>query len=321
MGLGAVTESKATYLAIAGGFIWNRKADKTDPNYKTQEWVNMDGETKYRTGAQYGDLTGLIESVLFKTHNEYGESINVTVSSGGENYILSISTNNRNSQDMMKALLSIDLNKELYIRPYDFIGQDKKRAQGVTFKQDGQKVNLKLDLPEKFVKEKEFFAPSNRKAMKRFFEDLSDYFVSEVEAKVVPALDSRSKIEQKPTNTPSSNEQQEEEQFEEQEERESPELTKVVKTEVIKKEVVAEVKPTVSSDEHKRPTALRMKRTLKAYCKENYDGAELPELTKEQMIVWYDLSQAEEELPFNENTNEVSKGDLKNEVDNLLGNK
>ncbi len=307
MGLGAVTENNSTYLSIAGGFIWNRKADKNDPNYKSQAWTNKEGETKYRTGAQYGSLTGRVSSVVMRTHTEFGESINVTVHSGGANYIISVSTNNRNSQDIMKALLVMDLEKDIYIRPYDFLGNDKKRAQGVTFKQDGAKLDLKLDLPSEFKKEKEFFAPTNRKAMKRFFEDLSDYFVSEVESKVVPALDRLSQVKSEqvePTETKSS------EQFDEQ-----------IGGEVTKAKVAPTKAATpieTQSEEPKRPTALRMKRTLTSYCKENYEGRALPELSREEIIVWYDLCIAEEELPFNEESNEVSKDSLRNEVNNLL---
>lgn len=192
MGLGTVKENNALYLSIAGGFIWDRKADSTNPNYSTQEFTKANGEVGERKGAKYADITGMIKDVEIKQHPEYGESINVSIASGGEKYIISITTNTKNSQDMMRALLLMDLKKPIYIKPYDFTDRaTKKRAQGISFKQDGEKIDLKtVALSSEFKKEKEFFSSDNKKKMKRYFEDLSDWFVSEIEQKVIPTLSS-----------------------------------------------------------------------------------------------------------------------------------
>ena len=99
-GLGTVNEGgRSTFLTIAGGYIWNRKAESNDPNYATQDFKRADGTTGTRAGARYADLTGPVSKVEFKTHPQYGQNINVTITANGENYILSISTNNRYSQD------------------------------------------------------------------------------------------------------------------------------------------------------------------------------------------------------------------------------
>lgn len=187
MGLGTVKESNGLYLSIAGGYIWDRKADKEHPEYNTQTFKRVNGTEGERSGARYGELTGSITDVEFRTHEKYGESINVKVNSEGESFILSISTNNRYSQDMMKALLKIDINKEVFIKPYDFTDpKTNKRVQGISFRQDGEKIDLKTDTPEEFKKEKDWFKDANKKQIKRYFEDLSDWFVGEVEEKVRP---------------------------------------------------------------------------------------------------------------------------------------
>lgn len=186
MGLKAAKESNGLYLSIAGGFIWDRKADKSDENYDTQTFERADGTEGERSGAKYGELTGIVTDVEFRTHDKYGESINVKVTSDGEDYIMSISTNNRYSQDMMKCLLKMDTNKELFIKPYDFVGKDGKRAQGISFRQDGEKIDLKIETPDEFQKGKDWFKKAKKKDIKRYFEDLSDWFVGEVEEKVRP---------------------------------------------------------------------------------------------------------------------------------------
>ena len=276
MGLGTVNNKKGLFLSIAGGYIWNRKAVNTDPNYNEQKFSRADGTEGVRAGARYSDLTGRVESVLFRTHDDFGENINVTVASGGERYILSVSTNNRYSQDLMKVLLKMDLTKDLFIKPYDFVGNDKRRAQGISFRQDGEKINLRNeDAPGK---EGDWFKTASKKDIKRYFEDLSDWFVAEVSAKIIPALDSVAPIEAQPQGLGNT-----------------------------------------SEDVFDGVSTLAMKKALKGYITENYEGQSLPKLSKEELVVWYDLSQAEEELPFASDSSEVASSELDAQMDALLG--
>lgn len=305
MGLGTVKDNGgATFLSIAGGYIWDRKAEKTDPNYATQEFEKADKTTGTRQGARYGDLTGNVVKVEFRTHQEYGESINVTFDADEERYIISISTNNRYSQDMMKALLKADLDKPIFMKPYDFVGTDKKRAQGISFRQDGEKLDLKVDnVP---TKDAEWFKTADKKSIKRFFEDLNDWFVAEVEEVVVPSL--------KPLEPKA--------EVEEGTEKPAP-----------KKEVAPKAETPAPAPKEEAPvkeetpapvgvTPLKMKKELRAYCVENYEGKELPNLDKDQLVTWYNLCITEEELPWGDfgtvSTAEVSEADLESQLDSLL---
>jgi hypothetical protein len=178
------SEMKSTFLAVAGGYIWDKKADKSHPNFATQEFKKLGDEIGTRQGAQYKSLSGSVVGVRFNTHEKYGESILVTIQSNDERFIISISTNNRYSQDMMKGLLKMDFSKEVLLTPYDFIDKKTlKRVQGLSFKQDGQKIMLKND-DAPFV-EGDFFKTATPKKIKRFFEDLTEWFVSEVTSKVI----------------------------------------------------------------------------------------------------------------------------------------
>jgi len=317
-GLGKVQDSGATFLSIAGGFIWDRKADKSHEDYAEQEYEKADKTTGIRTGARYGDLTGQVTKVAFRTHAEYGESINVNFLAGGETYIISISTNNRYSQDMMKALLVMDLEKPIFVKPYDFVGQDKKRAQGISFKQDGEKLALKVEVPSDFTKDEDWFKKADKKQIKRFFEDLNEWYVAEVEEKVVPKIK---------TVVP-------EEKSEETPEKTAPKKVETKKEEVkkeeVKKEEVKEVKEE-SKQEEEKPTVgvsiLAMKKVLRPYIAENYPGQELPELSPVDMLKWYNLAIAEEELPFEdvgkseeseENSGELSQEDLDSQLNALM---
>lgn len=307
-GLGSVEEnSNGVYLSIAGGYIWDRKQSakledgSKNPNYATQEFIRADKTTGVRAGARYANFAGKVVNVYFKTHNEYGESVNIVLDAGEDRFILSIGTNNRYSQDIMKFLLKADLNEEVFIKPYDFIDKDKRRAQGVTFKQDGQKIALRND--DAPFKEKDWWKQASKKQVKRFFEDLTDWFVAEVEEKVCSQFsDDLPKIEKQETG-----------------------LGKVTKeTESVKEEVKEDTKTeTIKTSEPVAVTPMKMRRAVKAYIVENYEGKELPKLEASELKVWYNLVLNDEELPFKsedtEEKSEVSGEDLDSELQKLIG--
>lgn len=310
MGLGSVREGgNQTFLSIAGGYIWNRKCDKTHPDYAEQTYIKADKTEAVRSGAQYADITGHVTKVEFRTHKEFGENMNVTIDDGEDSFIISVSTNNRNCQDLMKALMVMDLSKEIFIKPYDFVGADKKRAQGISFRQNGEKLALKVEVPVEFQKDAEWFKNTDKKKIKRFFEDLSDWYVTEIEETIIPKL---KPIERKEKSITSAEEEEEQDDVPNYEESES----KVPKKSTEKEQVE-------DKEEKPSPVApLRMKKILREYIKENYDGQELPELSREDLVKWYNLAVSEEELPFleSENTqsNEVSGDDLEAELNKLL---
>jgi len=303
-GLSSVNDSRGLYLSIAGGYIWNRKADKLDPDYGEQTFTRVDKTEGVRAGARYADLTGMVVGVEFKTHPEYGESINVTIDSNENRYIISISTNNRFSQDMMKCLLVMDLEKELFMKPYDFVGSDKKRAMGISFRQDGEKIPLRVE--NALTKEKDWFKTADKKAIRRFFEDLTEWFVAEVEEVVIPqfgAKPSAPKAEPAESDT------------EDEVEEETPKAKTKVKA---KAEV--EVEPETKEKVADEVSPLKMKKALKAYITENYEGEELPKLSREELVIWYNLSLETEELPFELWTvdAEVDKDDLDKQLNFLM---
>ena len=300
-GLGSVQERKGVFLSIAGGFIWNRKVTEGEPNYKVQKFSRKDGTEGERNGAQYADLTGKVVGVEFKTHDEYGESINVTVTAGDSTFIVSISTNNRYSQDMMKALLKMDFDQNVYMKPYDFTdSKTRKRVHGISFKQGGVKLEIRND--DAPSKEKDWFGTASKKEMKRFFEDLSDWFVAEIEEKVIPQLSTKKSNEPAGLGTSSS---------------EEPEAVKGIPTDNVKETPVADAPKAISP--------IKMKKALKEYIKENYGDETLPKLSKEDLVTWYNLSESEEELPFEDyvkeeaKSAEVSESELDNELKALLG--
>jgi hypothetical protein len=319
-GLGSVQNDGATFLVVAGGYIWDKKAPESDPNFATQDYEKADKTTGTRRGARYADLTGIITKVAFRTHAEYGESINVTFKASKDFYTVSISTNNRYSQDLMKALLVMDLDEPIMMKPYDFIGSDKKRAQGISFKQNGEKLDLKIeDAPSESA---EFFKKGDKKKIKRFFEDLNDWFIAEIEANVIPNIKaSASEVddeeeEEKPAAKKPAKKSEEEKPAAKKSEEKKPEAKPAKKAEPAKDEV----------------GPIGMKKAIKAYIKENYEDKEMPALDSKDLKKWYKLVLDEEELPFEdfeeeeeeseeeeEDETQMSQEELDAELDALAG--
>lgn len=314
MGLGKVQESNGTFLSIAGGFIWDRKANKDHECYAEQDYEKADKTTGTRSGAQYGDLTGRVTKVQFRTHPEYGESVNVTFKdSEDEMYIVSISTGNRYSQDLMKALLVMDLEKTINLKPYDFTGADKKRAQGISFKQEGTKLDLKIELPKDYIKDEAWFKKAEKKQIKRYFEDLNDWFVSEVEEKVIPNIKNEEQDSEKPA--PKKTEVKKE-------------VKKTEPKEVKEEEVEEEEQVEEEETKIQKPSLLGMKKVIRPYIAENYPGKELPDLSPKDLEKWYDLVLLVEELPFedfeddkeetSEDDGQLSQEELDSQLEGLM---
>lgn len=258
---------------------------------------------------------GKIIGVQFREHQEYGQSINVRVGAGGEEFTISISTNNRYSQHMMKALLLVDLNREVYIKPYDFMSPNQKfvdgawvnsggesRSQGLSFRQDGKKVPLKIEGEPK--KDKDWWKTANKKDKKRFFEDLTEWFVAEVEEQVIPQLGSSEKeAEPQKSGFDSSGEEIQ---------KPADSVKEEFKEEESKEEIAQE----------KKATPLKMKKALKLYIEENYEDKTLPKMNRETLAVWYDLCLEDEELPWPiegiSNEAEMSKEDINSQLENLI---
>lgn len=314
MGLGVITESGTIYLAIQGGMVWDKKADSNHAYYREQPFkTQSDPEgtmTGMRKGAAYSDITGTVVKVEFQDHQQYGESIAVTLDDSDNNrYVVTASTNNRFGQDIEKALLSADLSLPIKIKPYAFPDKENKNkiVTGCQIFNDGQKLDLKVEgMPQ--AKEG-FFKTATQKQKQKFFLDLSEWFRGEIEETVIPTFKPLVKKEgkpadQKPANNPApadtGTEGQENEVSNEEEETPTPEAP--------------EVKP---------PSPIQMKKDIQAYSNENYEGRKIPTLAGDELKSWYKAVIDEDELPWNDDLEQgsdisnVPASDINSQLDAL----
>lgn len=285
---GSSNREKALFLSIQAGAIWDKKADESSEFYKEETYEKKDGSTGTRKGARYESVSGFVTGVRFSTHAEYGDSLNITLQDGGEKFIISTQVDNRYCGDLMKMLLIADLEKMLIIRPYDFIDQKGKRAMGISVRQDGEKISLRVEGSP--FKDAEWFKSAAKRDVKRFFEDVTDYFLSRVKEEICPRF-------AQPTSSVASNEYDESD--EEPEEKREPEAKPEVKAEakpVKKAELLPEEKPAATDT----VTPIAMKRVIRKYMQEVYPGVDMPDLKGAELIKWHSLCINFDELPIPE---------------------
>lgn len=116
---------KRVYLSIADGKL-RRKSDAGDPEAKRREII--DKKTKAITikyEKVYDFIEGVIESLEFYEHEQYGTFINI----GIEGVIVSLNTASKYGQSFMVRFPNIQIDKPVKIIPYSF--EDSKNKDNV----------------------------------------------------------------------------------------------------------------------------------------------------------------------------------------------
>ncbi len=281
-----------TYLSIVNGKIWDKTVkDSNHPFYKTETFVKPDETEGTREGAAYLELSGTIISVLACREQKFGDYLEVEIDAGEEKtYTISAKRNARTSQDLMKFLLMGDLSKEVVIKPYDFTNKDTgKRVNGTNFFQDGKKVMTRDFVGDGMpVQEEDFWKNAASRKIKKYFYDLDEWLGDEITERIEPLL-----VEVK---------------------------KEFLAKRKVETEAPKEVEAEAPKEEVKRPSVIAMKKVIKAYIAENYEGKTIPKLTKDEVPTWYDLAVAEDELPFENEVEdaEVSEDSITDELNDLL---
>lgn len=130
----------------------------------------------------YDELYGMIVDIQFIHHDLYGENINIKLDTQYGISVLSLPTNTNYSINMMQFLLQGDLKKNVCMKSYDFIGEDNKRAKGISFKQNGKTVQLRIE--KSLIKDKDWWEEASKEDIKILFENSIDWYVKEVQEKI-----------------------------------------------------------------------------------------------------------------------------------------
>ena len=122
------------YLNIIYGKIRQRTNSEDEKAVRRE---NDSGKVFYER--IYNGISGLITNIYYKENDEYGNSFEITLKDREGKYNLSISENSRYCKDFLSKLPNVNLEKDVYISPFDFEPEGKRKV-GLTIKQDGEKI-------------------------------------------------------------------------------------------------------------------------------------------------------------------------------------
>ena len=185
---------RVNFISILGSDATLRKVvPEGTTGAVTRTYELKDGTTGSKVEKIYESVSGKITDIKF-ADTEFGTLLQVTLTDPdeflkAEPEVLSMNTSTDFAKDFMKKLPNIDLEKEVTVRPFNFIPEGKTASlKGLTVIQDGKKVDKAfydvekktstMGYPEADAKLKDEKNEMKRKeGWKRFFKDCEIFLV------------------------------------------------------------------------------------------------------------------------------------------------
>lgn len=105
-----------------------------------REYEDSKGNKGVKTEMVYTEVTGLVTKVAFY-EGDYGKLLQLTITDGEDEHVLSVSTASNFGEDIMKKLMSIKMDEQCRFAPYAFTDDKGKMKKGVTIYQGENKVS------------------------------------------------------------------------------------------------------------------------------------------------------------------------------------
>jgi hypothetical protein len=143
MGLGSNSGTSKIFLSVGFGKLRQKSlANKEKVNSNTPGAVKRQTQQGADTWAiEYDWIEGTIDTMFYKVDAEYGNSFEVVINDGQDNYQISFGDDSRFWFDLAKKLPNIQLLFPVKLNPFDFIDKQKnKRHVGLSVEQNGVKI-------------------------------------------------------------------------------------------------------------------------------------------------------------------------------------
>lgn len=165
-------EHKIYANIISDGSI---RVNSTEDNPDTvrRDWKLQNGDSGTKYELVYEELSGFIKGIYFQD-GKYGKSLRIVVQDE-EEIILTVNMQSNYSDDLMKKLPNIDINKEVTFKPYSFEDKAGKLKRGVTVFQEEEK--LKSFFHSEDQKELHGFPAPEKSHKKMDNDDWKVYFI------------------------------------------------------------------------------------------------------------------------------------------------
>lgn len=138
----AVVEKKdaGIFLSVLADGEFHMTVPEGTPGAVKRVYKTSTGEEGFKWEKVITEVSGIISKVEFH-EGDYGKNLNLTITDGDdEPLIVSLSTASNFGEDMMKKLLSINLELPVRLVPYAFVDDKGKTRKGVTVYQSDEKI-------------------------------------------------------------------------------------------------------------------------------------------------------------------------------------
>jgi len=135
-------QERDNFISILSSDATLRKVvDENTAGAVRREYEDSKGNQGVKFEKIYESVSGKITDIKFQD-TDFGTLIQVSLTDTFLNdiEILSMSTSQTFGEDFMKKLPSLDLDKDVTIRPYSFTGDNGKALKGLSITQDNEKV-------------------------------------------------------------------------------------------------------------------------------------------------------------------------------------
>jgi len=120
------------YISIKADGKLHETVSKETEGAILREYKLKDGTEGSKWELLYKSIDATITNIQFDDTGDFGENLQITLSDGENEVILSESVATNFGTDIMKKLPNVDFSKEVGIQPYAFEGNNGKLVKGVS---------------------------------------------------------------------------------------------------------------------------------------------------------------------------------------------
>ena len=133
------TEEKVSnYYNVSNGKIVRSFGKKEPENIETKSRTNKNGDVVYEQLFDF--IKGKIVNATLQSHDEYGDSIKLSISDGENIAELQIKFDSAYGRSFLFKLPNFDSNDEVKITPYSFVNKEGKDVTGLNIFILGKKI-------------------------------------------------------------------------------------------------------------------------------------------------------------------------------------
>lgn len=127
---------EGTFLSVLADGKFHMTVPEGTEGARKRVYKTSTGEEGFKWEKVITEVSGLISKVEFH-EGDYGKNLNLTITDGDdEPLIISLATAQPFGEDMMKKLLSVDMDLPVKLVPYSFVDDKGKAKKGMTVYQN-----------------------------------------------------------------------------------------------------------------------------------------------------------------------------------------